>query len=153
MDRVKALIVKKPVIFLLISCVYIILIAVLKWWIHPKLDTLWFVVGGIIGIYFLDGAELFFQLSPSPFRSVVFLALFAVVSLFVVTSSGSALASGLVLSLYLQMMLWQIGQWRVSHDLSSWYRMVATPVSVGTQQGICMAFCVMFLLETYFFIH
>ena len=72
MDRVKELIFKKPVIFLLISCGYILLIAVLKWWIHPKLDTLWFAIGAVIGIYFLDGAEFAIRLALVPPTQTVF---------------------------------------------------------------------------------
>jgi hypothetical protein len=152
MDNVKELIRNKPRIFILISVIYLVALALGKWRIHPSGDTAWFLAGGVIGIYFLDGAELFFHLTPSPFRSVVFMALFTIVGLFVVTSSGSTLASGLVLSLYLQMILWQVGELRVTGNLTSWYRMMAVPVALKTQQIILFLFSVLFLLETYFFI-
>ena len=152
MDNVKELIRNKPRIFILISVIYLVALALGKWRIHPSGDTAWFLAGGVIGIYFLDGAELFFHLTPSPFRSVVFMALFTIVGLFVVTSSGSTLASGLVLSLYLQMILWHVGELRVTGNLTSWYRMMAVPVALKTQQIILFLFSVLFLLETYFFI-
>ena len=108
MDKVKELIRNKPRIFIYISLVYLLLVVLLKWVIHPSLDALWFFLGGAIGVYFLDAAEVFFALNPSPFRSVVFGALFAAVAFFVVTSSTGTIGSGLVLSLYLQMLL---GSW------------------------------------------
>lgn len=153
MDKIKELILKKPMVFLLISAAYILSAGLLKWGIHPVLNTLWFLIGGAIGVYFLDGAELFFQLNPSPFRSVLFFALFVVVSLFIVTSSGSTLASGLVLSLYLQLVLWQIGEWRITGNLSGWYRMIASPVMPNIQLAILSLSGVVFVLETYFFVH
>lgn len=153
MDKIKELILKKPLVFLLISAVYLLGIGLLKWGIHPVVNTLWFLLGGAIGVYFLDGAELFFQLNPSPFRSVLFLVLFVVVSFFIVTSSGSTLASGLVLSLYLQMVLWQIGEWRIAGNVDSWYRMLAEPVARNIQLTIIAVFSALLILETYFFVH
>lgn len=152
MDKVKELIRKKPPLFLLISCIYLLVVGLLKWRMHPTADAIWFLSGGAIGIYFLDAAELFFNLTPSPFRSVVFCTLFAIVGLFVVTSSGSPLASGVVLSLYLQMILWQVGEWRVVGNLTSWYSMLSAPVPVSTQRVLLMVFGGIFCLETYFFI-
>lgn len=152
MDVVRQLIKKKPTIFLLISCLYFIGVVLLKWWIHPNLDTLWFFVGCAIGIYFLDGAEVFFQLNPSPFRSQIFASLFIIVGLFIVTSSGSALASGLVLSLYLQMVLWQIGEWRVAGNLQDWYAMFAITVPERIQFIAMNIFGAILLFESYIFI-
>lgn len=137
MDKIKELILKKPTLFIFISFAYLFGVGLMKWWIHPTMSALWFLVGGGIGIYFLDGAELFFQLTPSPFRSTVFFSLFAVVSFFVVTSSGSALASGLVLSLYLQMILRLVGEWLIAKN----------------QQVVLLVLFLVFVLETYFFIH
>ena len=95
---------------------------------------------------------MFFHLSPSPFRSIVFAAAFVVVSLFVVTSSGSMLASGLVLSLYLSLILWQVGEWHVRGNLNEWYRMITGPVPAGCSGGEWCYFIVLFFVETYLFI-
>lgn len=116
------------------------------------MEALWYLVGGIMGVYFLDIAEVVFEVFPSPFRGIVFAALFAVVSFFVITSSTNLLGQGLVLSLYLTMIFWQIGEWQVAGNLNSWYRMVAGPVSVGSQRWILTAFITLFLVETYLFI-
>lgn len=152
LEKVKAIIRRKPVFFLLVSLGYLILAAFLKWNIHPQWGTLWFVVGGILGVYFLDIAEVFFELNPSPFRSIVFVGAFVLVSLFVVTSAGSFVASGLVLSLYMTLLFWQVGQWQIQHNLTDWYRMVSGPVDVKMQRWILIAFVVLFFVETFLFV-
>lgn len=152
MKNIEALIRQKPRVFVYITLVYILGIGLMKWVMHPSLDALWFFLGGAIGLYFLDAAEIFFALIPSPFRSVVFSALFAAVAFFVVTSSSGTIGSGLVLSIYLQMILWQVGEWRISGHTDSWYRMVAGPVNQSTQRALFVGFIVLFLLVSYLFI-
>lgn len=152
MNRLLSILRNKPAVFVWSTVVAFLLIAFLKWKFQPSPYAIWFFVGGAMGIYFMDVAEAFFALSPSPFRSVVFMALFAVVSFFVVTSSGSLLASGLVLSLFLTLLMWQWGEWHLSGNLLSWYRMVAGPVSTQTQRLTLAAFVVIFLAEIYFFV-
>jgi len=152
METVKALIARKPRIYLYASLIYVLVIVLAKWILHPSLDALWFVIGGVLGVYFLDAAELFFALNPSPFRSIVFEALFAVVAFFVISSSSSAIGGGLVLSLFLQMVLWQAGEWRLVGNLSSWYRMVNATVTIASQKSILMVSIAVFILETILFI-
>ena len=152
METVKALIARKPRVYLYASLLYVLGIVLLKWLLHPSLDALWFVIGGVLGVYFLDAAELFFALNPSPFRSIVFEALFAVVAFFVISSSSSAIGGGLVLSLFLQMLLWQIGEWKMLGNLSSWYRMVNASVTVASQKTILAVSAVVFALETILFV-
>lgn len=152
MKNIEVLIRQKPRLFVYITLVYALCIGLLKWVAHPSLDAVWFFLGGAIGLYFLDAAEIFFALSPSPFRSVVFCTLFAVVACFVVTSSSGTIGSGLVLSIYLQMMLWQAGEWRISGHTDSWYRMVAGPVNQATQKAIFTGFVALFVFISYLFI-
>ncbi len=151
-EKIKEIIRRKPMLFLLISLGYLILTGFLKWTIHPTISTAIYVAGGLVGVYFLDIAEVFFRLNPSPFRSVVFAAAFALVSLFIVTSSGSVLASGLVLSVYLTLILWQIGEWGIQGSVGSWYKMVEGPVAIQTQKLLLVGFIVVFLLNTFLFI-
>lgn len=152
MDKIAAIIRKKPVTFVVISFLYFILVSILKWRLTLSIDILWFLLGGLLGIYFLDISEEFFQLSPSPFRTIIFQTLFGVVSFFIVTSSGSFLASGLVLSLYLSMLLWQVGEWKIAGNLSSWYRMTTASINPQAQQWILWGFTGLFILETFLFI-
>ncbi len=151
-EHVKEIVRRKPTFFIIASVVYLIVVAFLKWSIHPSIDTLLFVLGGIVGIFFLDVAEVFFHLNPSPFRGMVFFGAFTGVCFFILTSSGSFLASGLVLSLYVTMMLWQAGEWRLSGNLDSWYTMIAVPVSRTTQQRVLIGVYVLFFVLTVLFV-
>lgn len=140
---------RKPMVFLLISLFYLLLVALLKWQIRPAWPDTWlFLGGGVAGIYFLDAAEKFFRLNPSPFRSVIFAALFVIVSLFIVTSSGSFFASGLVLSLYLSMILRQVGEWEVAKNLDSWFQLTAEAMPRAVHRIFMIAFSVFFVVET-----
>lgn len=152
MDKVRNIIKKKPLLFLVTSAAYLVIVSLFKWGIHPTLDTAWFIIGGFIGIYFLDVAEDFFDLRSSPFRSVLFMGVYAIVSFFITTSSSIALARGLVLSLFLQLLLWQVGEWRLTGSDASWYRLVADAVPKRTQEWILFGFVVLFIIETYLFI-
>lgn len=152
MENINAIIRQKPRIFIYVTLVYFLSVGIIKWITQPSLEAVWFFLGGAIGLFFLDAAEVFFALQPSPFRSVVFGALFAVVAFFVVTSSTGTIGSGLVLSIFLQMLLWQIGEWRMKGNTDSWYRMVAGIVPVATQRSILIISAVLFFVETFIFI-
>lgn len=152
MENINAIIRQKPRIFIYVTLVYFLSVGIIKWVTQPSLEAVWFFLGGAIGLFFLDAAEVFFALQPSPFRSVVFGALFAVVAFFVVTSSTGTIGSGLVLSIFLQMLLWQIGEWRMKGNTDSWYRMVAGIVPVATQRSILIISAVLFFVETFIFI-
>jgi hypothetical protein len=152
MDLVKAIIRNKPMILVLITLFYLIVCGIFKWHTHVSLDILWFIVGGVIGIYFLDGAEVFFHVTPSPFHTIVFTLLFCVLSFFVVTSSDSLFARTMVLSVYLQLVLRQIGERNVVGNLDSWYRAFAGGVDKSMQLWILFGVIALFFIETYIFI-
>lgn len=138
----------KPLILIVIPLVYILLVGLVRWWLSPPVAALLYVAGGVIGVFLLDAAEAFFNVHPSPFRSVVFAAGFVVVSVFVVTSSANLMAVGLVLSLYLSMILMLLGELHLRGNLDSWFRLVATPVSRGTQIRLLYIFSGIFVLLT-----
>ncbi len=112
MEKIRELIKRKPPLFLIVSLGYLFGVGLLKWQIAPSVWALAYLGGGLLGVYFLDLAEVFFNLVPSPFRTIAFQALFVLVSFFVVTSSGSFLATGLVLSIYLTMLLRLSFEWK-----------------------------------------
>jgi hypothetical protein len=126
----------KPLFFFWIIVFYIVFVYIVKWNIHPTMQAALFVAGSLIGMYFLEAAERFFRLTPSPFRSIVFVGLFIFVSFFVLTSSISYVASGLVLAIFLTLILWQSGEWVTEHHLNRWYLMLADPVKPRLQLGI-----------------
>lgn len=152
MDSLRQLIRRKPQIFLIISLVYIFITGILKWHTSFVWDMVWFLLGGLLGVYFLDAAELFFAVSPSPFRSIFFMALYSIVGFFVVSSSANGFGSGVVLIVYLQLLLWQYGQWKVQGNLDSWFRVPTGSVPIVTQRAALLAFVGVLLLQTYFFI-
>ena len=152
MNKITAIISRKPLLFLFISLAYLILVGFFKWFIHPPLGAVWFILGGVIGVYLLDATEVFVAITPSPFRSIVFAGAFVVLSLFVVTSANSMLADGLVLTLFLSMLLWQLGQWQITGNLNAWYRMVEGPVSVSRQKWGMIIFAALFVVETLLFL-
>lgn len=152
MNTIIEIIKKKSLVFLIVSITYALGIGVAKWGIAWPWEAGLYFAGALLGVYFLDAAEVFFRLSPSPFRSIVFMAGFAVVSFFIVTSSGSFVGSGLVLSLYLSLLMWQIGELQVTGNLNSWYRMVAEAPTLVGQKWMMAAVVAIFLIETYLFL-
>jgi hypothetical protein len=152
MNKITAIISRKPLLFLFLSLGYLIFVGFVKWYIHPPLTAAWFILGGVIGVYLLDAAEVFFAINPSPFRSIVFTGAFVVLSLFIVTSANNMLADGLVLSLYLSLVLWQIGHWQITGNLNAWYSMVEGPVSVSFQKMGMIIFTALFFVETWVFL-
>ena len=142
----------KPFFFFWISIIYIVVLYFFKWNIHPTMQAALFIVGSLIGMYFLEAAERFFRLNPSPFRSIVFVALFSAVSFFVITSSVSYVASGLVLSIFLTLVLWQYGELATLKNLNRWYLMLADPVSSRMQIGVLYIQLLFFILQTVIFL-
>lgn len=145
MNKLLEIIRRKPIIFLIVSLGYLLIIGFIKWHVAPPVAALWYVAGGAIGVYLLDAAEVFIAITPSPFRNILFTFGYVVVSLFVITSSGNLLAQGLVLSLYLTLILWQIGQRQVTGSLADWY----PPFFANWGLPVFIA---LFLLETLIFI-
>lgn len=152
MEKIRFFLAKKPPLFLIGTLVYILLLYILRWNIHPTLEALWFVIGSIIGMYVLEIAEEFFHLNPSPFRSMLFVGLFSLVSFFVLSSSGSLFASGVVLSLFLTLLFWQIGEWTTVHHLHRWYAILADPVAPRTQLMVLIITILFFVFETVLFV-
>ena len=152
MDTLKEILQRKPSTFLIASIIYLLIVVLIKWWIHPTISTLIFLAGGILGLYFLDIAEVVFSVQPSPFRTIVFVVLFAIVSFFVITSSGNMLAIGLVLSVFLTILLWQIGEWSLLRSLNTWYRLLADPIQPSMQRIVLYISGIVFLIETVIFI-
>jgi hypothetical protein len=150
--KTRMIVENKPIFFQAVTLGYLLIMTLLKWQIRLTLTTAYFVVGGIIGLYLIDIAEAFVELRPSPFRTWLFCYGFIIVSLFVVTSSGSYLASGLVLSMFITLIIWMGGQLHLTANTDSWYQMLKSPAprrNQGIQYGV---FILIFLLETFLFL-
>gem|GEM_PF-558737 len=152
MQKLLSFLRSKPFFFFWISILYIVVLYLVKWNIHPTIQALFFGIGSFIGMYFLEAAERFFHLNPSPFRSVVFVVLFSAVSFFVITSSVSYVASGLVLSIFLTLVLWQYGELATVKSLNRWYLMLADPVSPRMQIGVLYIQLLFFVVQTVIFL-
>ncbi len=151
MDKILAIIKRKSPVLFAITVVYLLLVGVLKWGVQVNVTVLSYAAGGILGIFFLDAAEVFFNLQPSPFRTIIFAAGLALISFFVVTSTGSILGIGLVLSIYLSLLLVQVAELQTRGNLNSWLWMVHVPVSERSQKLLFGIFLLIFVLETYIF--
>ena len=62
------------------------------------------------------------------------------------------LASGLVLSLYLSVILRVSGEWELHKNLNDWYRLIAVPVPIRLQMYLMYGFILLFFIETFMFI-
>ncbi len=143
---------RRPPVLLVLPFVYLLMVALVKWQLSPQLGTVYFLIGGVIGLFFMDAAEVFFKLDPSPFRSILFAAGLGVVSTFLVTSSDSLIAVGLVLSLSLNIILWQLGEWQLRKNMDSWYRLIAIQVKPEVQRIISGGFVLLFLIQSLLFV-
>jgi len=152
MDTIKKLIASKPLWIVLVIFSYILILGVLRWRVSPNVSSVFYLVGGLCGVYFMDFADLVFTIKPSPFRSVLFTVIFGVVSFFVVTSSGSMFASGLVLSLYFTLLLLQAEEWQENRNLNTWFTLGTKAPSVKIQQLIVFGTAALLIIETLLFI-
>jgi hypothetical protein len=152
MDRLIQIIRKKPFLHVLAPCIFLVCAGFFKWTIHPTWMTLFFALGGIMGIYFLDFAEEFANINPSPFRSILFFGGLGVVMLFIVTSSGSAFTSGLVFSVYLTLLLWFIRDFMKDGDTNRWFTQLADPVGTTAKKPILGVLIALFVLASVLFV-
>jgi len=150
---------KKPIL-LIISLVYLLSLTLFHWGIKPSLEILFFLAGGALGVYFLDLADLIFKMSafdntqakPSPFRNVLFQSPLAVLSLFVLTSSGSLFGTGLVLTLFLGILIDQREELGQSNSLQSWFSVIKTEILASTQKLYFWVMVGIFIFLSFLFI-
>jgi hypothetical protein len=152
MNEIKAIIRRKPLYVSVLSLVFTVGLILIKWNIHPTVVTLLFFGGAVIGYFMLDFAEVFLKLTPSPFESVIFCAGFTAVSLFIITSSGSAVASGLVLIMYLTLIVRLIHYWKQNGNLNNWFQMLSDPIPQKNQLYILIIFIFIFCLESFIYL-
>jgi hypothetical protein len=146
MGKVLLVIRRKPRLFFFIIGTYLLLTVFSRWKLDLKPEIFFYLAGGIIGTFVLDLAEEFFQLHPSPFRSVLFIFAFIPVSFFIVTSSGSFFASGIVMAIHLTLLIWQAGELRIRGNLESWYRLIAALPPIMNQRLVLAGQAVLLLV-------
>lgn len=132
--------------------IYLLTVILLRWKLHPDLGILYFLAGGIVGVYFLDLADMVFKINPSPYRNVFFQAAFVLMALFVLTSSGSLFGAGLVFSIYLSMIT---GQWleiKKSGRIDGWFALIKTPIAPVSQIAYLCVITIIFALLNFLFV-
>jgi len=149
---------------LITTAVYLLILVILRWQLHPGLEIIFFLAGGLLGVYFLDLAEAIFKFntsnqpsdqptsSRSSFKNVLFQGAFVFLALFVITSSGSLFGAGMILAMYLGMLISQYHQLMATGNLNSWFWPIKTEITVANQKiylGILAGF---FLLLNLLFI-
>lgn len=143
---------KKQYLPLLITVFYLIFLIIFHWGFKVKPEILLFLAGGILGVYFLDLADVLFKISPSPFKNVLFQAIFVPFSLFVLTSSGSLFGAGLVLSISLGMLFSQWQEFALSGNINNWFSLIKKKFSPANQQVYFVAMLGIFVVLSLLFI-
>lgn len=124
-------ILKKPPLFVLFPIGVLFVLLLLKWQLSFPFESLWFFIGGVIGIYILDIAEVLFDVHPSPFRSVFFMLALSIVTFYMVSSTREFLATGMCLLVLLEVLILYIIQWRRKQPLDQWYSLFLHGVPQG----------------------
>lgn len=133
------------------ALIYFAATTLFHWRLTPDLTILFYLIGAIIGLHLIELMERIFGGSSSPFRNVLFQAVLTVLTLFVVTSSGSRLGAGVVLFLNLRYWYLQYKEFYQKKTLVSWFGQ-NTPLTEKNQQTYLMILTAIFILETFLFI-
>lgn len=131
------------------AIVYAVVMVFLKWGTELTFDAVFLVVGILIGLVLLDVVDSLFPSAKPLLHSVVGAVIIGIAGFFVVTSSGSILGSGVVLSLLLRVLSEQITEYMATGQIMSWF---ATKQSVLVQQLTMVVSMTMLLLFSYIFI-
>lgn len=127
---------------------YLPIVILLKWQMHMQIAAIYFASGAVLGIYILSLSESLLSQSRSPFRSVFFCLVLLVVTLFVVTSSGSQFSSGLVLGMYLDLILLQRYSFVTHGTVHSWFEQVNAKVDAVLEKRLYWSFIGAFVIAT-----
>lgn len=153
MEKIKRIILNKKAEEVLLTAVYTAAIVLVKWGIKPSWDMLWFVIGATIGLFLFEIGEELFKITPSPFRSILFYAGFLAVAVFVVTSSGNPIVTGLILAMYIDMADILIREWHQNGKLDqSWFNQLNLEISAVNQRNLIYLYLGVFVFLTFQFI-
>jgi hypothetical protein len=149
---IKQRLLAKPPFLVIIPTVYFLILIFIKWKLALPIDALWFFVGAMLGIFLLDIAEVYSNVNPSPFRSILFCGALLVLGFYIVTSTNEAIAKGLILSLLLTLVLYQYGEWLVKKNLDTWYALFIGSVPEIVEKIVLVIFTVLFVFESFLFL-
>lgn len=142
-----------------VTFVYLLILIASRWKLQPKLEIIFFLAGGLLGVYFLDLAEAIFKFGGADasidrpaFKNVLFQVAFVVLALFVVTSSGSLFGTGLVFAMYLGMLISQYQQLMATGNLNSWFWPIKTEIEFKNQRIYFLVVIGIFILLNLLFV-
>ncbi len=131
------------------AIIYFGVTTILKWGLAPQLQILLYLTGAVIGLYLLDILEKLFKTPITVLKTVYTQAILTVATVFVLTSSGSLLGSGVVLFINMRYWYLQYRQWVETKSLASWF--TAVPQQ-ATQRNYLYAVGIVFGIETLLFV-
>lgn len=134
------------------TVVYALVVSLVKWRFQFHLNILLFLGGSVIGLFLLDTVETFFAQSKSVFRTLFFEMLFIGASVFIITSSGSLVGSGVVLALFLRILFEQLSEYHASGSLGSWITSSNSVTTVHREQALLIGGVALFVILTLLFL-
>lgn len=141
-----------------ISLFYVFGTILFHWLLKFDWRVVFYVIGAFIGLHLFELTEQFvLAKSPvtpeqpvvSPLRSSSVQLLLAVVSVFVLSSTGSSIGAGLVLLMNLRLLDLQYTQFQKTGQLASWLPETTPHI---TQKRYLYAMATLFVIETVLFI-
>lgn len=138
-----------PILSVVLTASLSVVLAIAKWKLQFDWDMLFFIVGSWIGLFFLDIAEAIFDLST--FRNVIVEAIVVLLGMFVITSSASALGSGVVLFFFFRILFEQGQEFVKTRRITSWFTPSSLFVSKEIEQAVFFGGILLFLAETVLF--
>lgn len=141
--------IRLPFIYYEVGVMYVVATALIKWLAGDSWFVLIYILGAIIGFHLLDAVEHWVQIQPSPYRTLLFQAVFGVVSIFVLTSSSGLLGKGVVLALGLRILIGQIVEVKEQKRFTTWFPNVQTDPAV--HKRVLVGLTIFFLAQTLIF--
>ena len=145
-------ILKKPPLFVLLPISLLFILLLLKWQFTFPIISLTFFLGGVIGIYLLEIAEVFVNSHPSPFRTMLFMLLLGVTTFYTISSTNSYFAKGICLFLLLDLVMKYTLQWKKGSSLDEWFSLLFDNLNSQVKKtsgwfvlGIYIFLCVVFI--------
>ena len=136
-----------PLISGVAAVIYAVGMIFLKWGGIVS-DAVFLIIGIFVGLVLLDVVDMLFPSARPLLHGMVGVVTISIASFFVVTSSGSIMGSGVVLSLLLRVVSEQIHEYVATGQIMSWF---TSQQSVGLQQGAMVTSVFIFLLFSYVF--
>lgn len=141
-----------------IAILYVFGTILFHWLLKFDWGILWYAIGAGIGLHLFELTEQFILANnqppqglsvPSSLRNNMVQLLVVIVTLFVISSTGSKIGAGIVLLLNLRLLDLQYDEYKKTGQLASWFTSTTAKTS---QQWYLYSMGFLFLLETLLFV-